>query len=444
MIIAEEKNTLNEILNLDNFGAAFGDRIILSDVNLRVYDHGVFILMGPSGTGKSTLLRSLAGLNDANPTFRIWGSASYQGESLSEYNRPVLVAQSAKLMMKSVLENIVSNLPERETLTQGQQQELVIRLLEYAGLDELKDSLQENVVNLPIALQRHLAILRMAAAGPRLLCIDEPTAGLNEESSQRMLEYIAKESRRRSILIVLHNQNQARYLGGFTGLLAGGQIMEVQQTEHFFNQPQSKPARQFVKLGSCNVPAPDANPDELDHDVPPPPPLPEAARVVPSESYGPRGFLWLKRGQLAGTPLPGVFHDIEYDMKALKRVGVSCLVSLTTKPVDKNILQEYEVAGLWFPIKDMGAPTINEAIEICQAIDSSISNGDVVAVHCRAGLGRTGTVLAAYLIWEGLDALEALDKVRGVEPRWVQSEVQVKFLENFATEIATKHTGDAH
>lgn len=432
---------LLSVLQLDNFGAAFGDKVILSNVNLNILEQGIYVLLGPSGTGKSTLLRALAGLNDANPSFRTWGKAQYTGEDLSDSNRPALVSQSAKLMMSSVLENIVYNLPERNNLNHSQQRDLAVRLLEQAGLAELKDALNENVVSLSLAQQRHLATLRLASAGPRLLCLDEPTAGISENEVTPLLNYIKQESTRRAILIVLHNLNQAKELNGHTALLAGGYIQEMQPTADFINEPKSDPAKQWVNLGSCNVPSPDARPEDLAEDVTPPPPLPEVARKAPSASVGPRGFLWLKRGALAGTPLPGVFHDIEYDMTMLNKVGVTMLVTLTTRPVDTNVLDKFGIKSIWHAIKDMGAPSLEQAIMICQQIDHAIDDGEVVAVHCRAGLGRTGTVLAAYLIWEGSTALDALDKVRGVEPRWVQSEEQVEFLEQLSTYLASMRLG---
>ncbi|MDH5472657.1 MAG: ATP-binding cassette domain-containing protein [Gammaproteobacteria bacterium] len=431
-------STMSDILQVIGFGAAFGDRIILSDVNLTVPERGVMTLLGPSGTGKSTLLRSLVGLNDANPSFRTWGEVYFQGESLDGLNRPALVSQSAKLMMSSVFENVVHNLPERNNLDQLQQKDLARRLLEDAGIGHLIERFDDSVMSLSLAEQRHLAIVRMSASGTRLLCLDEPTTGINDQEANSLLDYINKEAERRAILIVLHNLKQAKRLKGHIALLAGGQIQEVQSTESFIESPKSVPARQWVKLGSCNVPSPDASPEDLADDVPPPPPLPAAAKKVVSSSFGPRGFLWLKRGVLAGTPLPGVFHDIDYDLMALQKVGITVLLSLTTRSLDEETLNKYGIRSIWEPVTDMGAPSLEQAISICEQIEIAIKQDEVVAAHCRAGLGRTGTILAAYLIWEGVSAIDALDTVRGVEPRWVQSEEQVMFLEAFENEVVKK------
>jgi atypical dual specificity phosphatase len=80
----------------------------------------------------------------------------------------------------------------------------------------------------------------------------------------------------------------------------------------------------------------------------------------------------------------------------------------------------------------MEPPTLTQAQQLCMHMQQQILAGEVIAVHCRAGLGRTGTVLACYLIFEGASALDALESVRRIEPKWVQSERQVRFLEEFA------------
>ena len=118
----------DSVLSLKDFGVAFGERVILSSVTFDVPDTGVVVLMGPSGTGKSTLLRTIAGLSSASPSHRTWGTSTFTGVSIEESDEvPALVSQSAQLMMSSVLENIVSGLPERHTLTQKDQRKLVKR-----------------------------------------------------------------------------------------------------------------------------------------------------------------------------------------------------------------------------------------------------------------------------------------------------------------------------
>jgi atypical dual specificity phosphatase len=431
------------LLELHGFGIGFGNKVVLCEVSFHIPEQGAMVLLGPSGTGKSTLLRSIVGLSSAHPSFRTWGDVFYRGsplnimENMDGRESPELVAQSAQLLMSSVFENVVINLPERNQLTRQAQRDLAARLLDRAGLQELRDKLDDPVVSLTLAQQRHLAILRVVAAGPRLLCIDEPTTGLSEQESIRLLEFMRHEATRRSLLVVLHNQSHARYLGGEAVLLAGGYVQEWQPIPRIFDDPKSAAARDFSRNGTCTVASPGAKPEDLDESVPPPPPLPKAALKYSGSAIGPRGFLWLKRGLLAGTPLPGVYFDMEYDLKALSRCGVTTLINLTETALDESRLKPFGINSIWEAIPDMEAPSIEQGIKLCKCIDELLANRKVVAVHCRAGLGRTGTVLATYLIWEGNSPLDALETARSIEPRWVQSQVQVDFLEAFATSVAS-------
>ncbi len=432
--------TIESILTLRQYGAAFGEKVVLDAVDLAVPTRGVVVLMGPAGTGKSTLLRALAGIANAVPSFRAWGEATYAGRALGEGDdAPALVAQNAKLMMASVLENMVHDLPERNALTPADQTVLARRLLEHAGLGHLAGTLDSPVVGLSLATQRHLAIARTVAANPRLVCIDEPTADLSDAEARVLLEYLRREAERRALIVVLHNQKQARLLGGRTALLAGGWIQECRETADFFDHPEAPVTRDFIRTGSCSVPSPNARPDELDESArtAEPPALKQTRHFV-SDSFGPRGFLWLKQGLLAGTPRPGVFLDVDYDLRALQRVRIKVLVSLTETRMDTELLEPYGIAGLWLPIEDMGAPTIEEAMALCSQVEDLLTDGQAVAYHCKAGLGRTGTMLAAQLIWEGNAALDALESVRRIEPRWVQSQEQVDFLERFAEANKTR------
>lgn len=434
-----EPGVSREVLSLSGFGVAYAQKVVLAEIDLIVPATGVLVLLGPCGTGKSTLLRTLSGQAAANPSLRTWGRADYLGLTLGTASElPALVGQSARLMMSSVFENLICNLPERDRLTRAQQGELIERWLRENALEELLPRLDEPVVKLGIALQRHVAIVRAAASDPRLLCLDEPTANVDDAEAERLIAHLCREATRRALIVSTHHQGHARRLGGRLALLAGGRVQEFADTEAFFDAPRTEVGRDFVRSGTCLLPAPDAAPEDLDESVPPPPPLPAAARHAMSGACGPRGFLWVRPGELAGTPLPGVFHDRDYDLAALKRVGIRHLINLTEHAVDPEVPARHGIVSHWFPVIDMTPPSMAQAEEICRLIDRLIAVGEPVAVHCRAGLGRTGTVLAMHLIWRGHGGLEALEAVRRIEPRWVQSDVQVEALEQFSAICARK------
>lgn len=426
----------SHVLVLREFGLAFGERVIIGAASLSVPPRGCFVLMGPAGTGKSSLLRALVGHAQMTPTLTTWGEAHYLGAPVGARGTPRLVAQNARLLLASVFENIVNELPDRAALTPVQQRRRVKRLLERTGMRRLIPLLDSPVVSLPLGLQRQVAILREVAVDTPLVFVDEPTTGLDDAESEALLSLLLGESEHRAVFVVLHNQQHARRLGGMTALLAGGHIQETRPTEAFLTNPDTDAARSFLRSGNCALPAPDADPETLAEDVAPPPPLPAPARDAVRESAGPRGFVWLIPGVIAGTPRPGVIAELDWDLAALRRVGVTALVSLTQREVDAAALGQHGIQRVWSPIVDMRAPSLDQAEALCARMQQLIEAGDVLAVHCRAGLGRTGTILAAYLIWNGKSALDALEAARRCEPRWVQSDVQVAFLEEFAAYLA--------
>ncbi|WP_086930109.1 ATP-binding cassette domain-containing protein [Agarilytica rhodophyticola] len=428
---------METLLRLENFGASFYEKTILQDVSLSLPPKGITTLLGPVASGKSTLLRCLCGVNNASPSLRTWGTAEYLDQPLGTSEWPQLVAQKAKLLIASVLENIVCELPERHQLTIASQRELAKRLLLNADMEELGDKLDDEVVSLPLKMQRMLAIIRVAATSPKMILLDEPTADIDDEYCDKIIRFLKQESEKRAILIVTHNQKHARQLGGHSALLAGGVIQEFADTDNFFNSPQSQPAKDLVATGSCAVAEKDPpQKDQAKVGIKSESPAKQIEEVeCVSDAFGPRNFLWLKPGLLAGTPKPGLLYDLDYDLAALKRVGIKMLVTLTEKEFDSAALKEFGIKNIWFPIEDMNCPEIPEAINFCKEIEALLKNKIPTAFHCHAGLGRTGTMLASQLIWEGYTALEALEAVRKIEPRWVQSEIQTSFLTNFSLKI---------
>jgi atypical dual specificity phosphatase len=441
------------MLSLKDFGVAFGNRIVLNSISLTVDGPGCTVLLGPSGTGKSTLLRTLAGYNRGNPTLRTWGEARYQGKGCPGEHHPALVMQNSKHLISNVLENLVCDLPQRSTLTQRMQVDLVEQLLYENRQTHLRGSLFQKVIERSVSDQRVIAILRQVMSGAELLLIDEPTAGLSDAEAEPILALIEQLAQKYAVLVVLHNLMEARRLASEVVLLANGTTEEMQASPEFFDHPRSECTRLFLATGSCPEIAREAT-GETGETVLAVPSVeisgqPVPAIPTPGAACGPSGFMWLVPGRLAGTPVPGLLVDARIDLEALRDVGVTRLISLTEVPFSTSLAAEFGISCLASPMPDMHPPSLSQAETLCRDISGFLQSGEVVAVHCRAGLGRTGTVLAAYWLWcakGSLSAVQALEYVRRIEPLWVQSSSQVSFLEEFALVVANGSitNGDHH
>jgi len=123
---------------------------------------------------------------------------------------------------------------------------------------------------------------------------------------------------------------------------------------------------------------------------------------------------------------------LAHDLDGLQRLKITHLVNLEERvTVPESEVKRRGIECIHFPVVDMAAPDLDEALLFCGDIDALLSKGAGVAVHCRAGMGRTGTMLTCQFIWNGMHAVEALEFARGINPRWVQSETQVAFLDRF-------------
>ena len=146
-------------------------------------------------------------------------------------------------------------------------------------------------------------------------------------------------------------------------------------------------------------------------------------------------FYWVIEGRLAGCSRPGAHgQSIADDLAILRDHGIQSVLTLTETPV---LAHELEAAGLdtlHLPVDDFFAPTTQQMLQALAYIDASLAESMPVAVHCLAGQGRTGTILAAWLLRSGLSADEAISEIRTLAPGAIESAPQVAALRRWAEE----------
>jgi atypical dual specificity phosphatase len=458
--------------------------------------------MGPVKVGKSTLMRSLAGLNDSASLFRSWGTATLQGRPLERGWQPILVQQHATLLNATVGDAIMLHARSNHERASGSLKDAAQQALLTYGLQSFAPDLSASVLSLPLVWQRAVMILSHALLKPPLLMIDEPTYGLDELAAKRLIDWLSTLGQTQKLLVALHHQGQARSLADRIILLGGGRILAHEPNLRFFTGCNNPWVDRFVRTGSLAIASPDARAEDLSSEVEPPPPLSPAAlaaiaefaepagettepvraavedtptsaaaipaiqAIAPASAFqsvraalppisvrgvedaamvgrailvnyrGPTGFHWIAPGKLAGCAEPGVSAPIDYDMGLLHNMGITHLITLTEKDLDQSALARNQLRNLHLPIYDREAPSMAQTYMLIRRMQVLLDQGAVLAVHCRAGIGRTGTILAAWLIREGgLSATHAIERLRMIYRSYVQTQVQEEFLQNFEQDI---------
>jgi len=131
----------------------------------------------------------------------------------------------------------------------------------------------------------------------------------------------------------------------------------------------------------------------------------------------------------------GELNDFDDELPTLHSAGVRAVVSLLNIPSNGAIYASAGFGFLCLPLPDGGAPTMEQAAEFVRFVTEQRAMRHPVAVHCEAGIGRTGTMLALYLISQGEVGKTAIERVRAVERSAIETLRQIKFLEEYAQSI---------
>lgn len=235
-------------LRATNLCKSFGQQIVLQNVNLDLEDVHTLALIGPSGGGKSTLLRIIAGLEkpDSGTVSLNNREVLYREKELMAHRRTIgTVFQAFNLFPHlTALQNITLPLEKVHQYSPADARQIAEIILERFGLSEHG---QKPPAQLSGGQRQRVAIARAIAIKPKLLLFDEPTSALDPEMTAEVLQVIEElREEGRELVLVTHQMGFAHRVADQIALLSGGQIIECGPPERVLDHPQSEITRQFL------------------------------------------------------------------------------------------------------------------------------------------------------------------------------------------------------
>lgn len=235
-------------LELENLTKRYGQQIVIDNITAEFDFPHVLTLLGPSGGGKSTLLRLIGGLIMPDA-----GSLSIDNETVPSADYQLLlyrsqigtVFQSWNLFPHmSALANVMLPLTAVHGVSEA---EAKSRALDLLARLQLEQHAHKRPAELSGGQRQRVAIARAVVIRPKLLLFDEPTSALDPEMTAEVLEVIADlKAEGRTFILVTHAMNFARKVADQVAFVADGKIAEHAKAEDFFASPQTQKARQFL------------------------------------------------------------------------------------------------------------------------------------------------------------------------------------------------------
>lgn len=248
------------LIQINHLTKKFGDNVVLNDISETIDQGDVIVVIGASGGGKSTFLRSLNLLN--RPTA---GEILFEGTNLVDLSEKQLdnvrekmgmVFQSFNLFPNmTVLENIKLAPLKVKTVTDEEATKTAKELLEQVGLAEKADAYPASLSG---GQQQRVAIARALAMHPDVMLFDEPTSALDPEMVGEVLKVMQDLAKTgMTMVVVTHEMGFARSVADQVWFMDGGKILEKGTPEQLFEHPQEERTQDFLskilEIGRAHV-----------------------------------------------------------------------------------------------------------------------------------------------------------------------------------------------
>lgn len=250
------------IISLNRVSLYCGTEQILTDVSLDLAARSVTAIVGPSGSGKSSLLRVLNRMHDLHAGWRVQGQVTLAGQNIyapgvdpARVRRWVgMVFQEPVPFPGSILDNVTFGPRQHGVHNPWELRRIAETQLRRVGLwAEVRSRLRAPARSLSRGQQQRLCIARTMAVKPAVLLMDEPTSALDPGSTAQVEELIERLREDHTVVIVTHNLHQAARISDFTVFMLGGRVVEAGPTVQSRRWPQ--PANSmFPREEEFNVP----------------------------------------------------------------------------------------------------------------------------------------------------------------------------------------------
>jgi len=255
--------TAAKTIEVSDLNLYYGSFHAVQDVNITIAPNKVTALIGSSGCGKSTFLRSLNRMHELVAGATVDGSVVLDGEDIyGDDVDPVNVRRQIGMVFQSpnpfptmsIYDNVAAGLKLNNRKISKQDLDLVVeRSLQGANLwNEVKDRLGKPGIGLSGGQQQRLCIARAIAVEPEVLLMDEPASALDPIATLAIEDLVQELKTRYTIVIVTHNMQQAARASDITAFFnleasgKPGRLIEVGPTETIFSSPTEKQTEDYV------------------------------------------------------------------------------------------------------------------------------------------------------------------------------------------------------
>jgi phosphate transport system ATP-binding protein len=227
----------------------------LKDITLSIQAKELFVLFGPSRSGKSTLLRVLNRLSDLSEGAQMRGAVRVNGQDIfaptvdvTELRRRLsMVFAIPTPLPGTIFDNLTYGLRMAGIRNQYVIEERVKQALKQAALwDEVKDRLQSSAFALSGGQKQRLCLARSLTLEPEVILLDNPTSGLDPLSTATVEESLLELKQRYTIIMVPHSVQQAARVADRAAFLLNGEVVEVGTRHQLFIQPKDKRTEDYV------------------------------------------------------------------------------------------------------------------------------------------------------------------------------------------------------